>query len=216
MKKFILFTLVLLLAGCSAVQSVPPTPQPTAIPPTAQVLVATVLVPVEQTVVVTEVVQPTAAPTQAIPPATPTGAPTQAVAPTASSSSGPFTLDDNLGNGFFKNMTYSADNFSLRCLNKTVTFHVTAANPYIVRVELYYRIADKDSVDISEWKNAGLMLSDRQGNFTMEFSAELIDPDWRRAHTWFDFQFSGSNNLGDRVGNSERFVGLINYTNECP
>ena len=215
MKQMLVLSLAFLLVGCSALQTVQPTPQPTQIPPTPQVIIATVLVPVAETVVITQI-PPTAIPTEVPPTAPPTLAPTLAAASTGTPSGGPFTLDDNLGNGFFKNMTYSNNAFSLRCLTQSVTFHVTAANSYIVTVELYYRIADKNSVDISDWKNGGVMLSDRQGNFNLVFPAESIHPDWRRPQTWFDFQFTGFNNLGDRVGNSERFVGLISYSNDCP
>jgi hypothetical protein len=214
MKKMILLVLALTLAGCSAYQPVPPTPQPTPVPPTAQVIIATVLVPVAETVIVTQALPPTVAPTQ-IPPTT---APTDAVLPTATAtaSNGPFALDDNLGAGFFKNMSYSANAFSLRCLTKSVTFNVTAANTYIVGVEFYYRIQDKNSIDISGWIDGGLMVSDKHGNFSLVFSAESIDPDWRRAQTWFDFQFVGLNKSNEAVGRSEKIVKLINYSNDCP
>ncbi|MEW5939304.1 MAG: hypothetical protein AB1750_06570 [Chloroflexota bacterium] len=223
MKKLFLFALTLALAGCSALQAAPTAaPQPTPIPPTAEVIVATVLVPVEQTVVVTKVVEPTAAPTDTpaptLPPATATAGPTETtIAPTVASPSGPFLLDDNLGKGFFKNMSYSTNAFSLRCLVKSITFNVTAANDAINTVEFYYMIQDKNSIDISPWIYGTNMLPGAGAkDFTLNFQAEWIDPDWRRAETWFSFQFVGINRLGDRVGNSERFLRLIDYSNDCP
>ena len=211
MKKLILIVLVLTLAGCSAYQPVPP--QPTPIPPTAQVIIATVLVPVVETVIVTQV-PPTEAPTL-IPP---TLAPTEAALPTATVASlnGPFALDDNLGAGFFKNMSYSTNAFTLRCLTKTVTFNVTSANIYILNVEFYYRIQDKNSIDISNWIDGGQMVSDKNGNFSFVLSAEKIDNDWHRTQTFVDFQFVGLNKSNEAVGRSEKIVKLISYSNDCP
>ena len=231
MKKLILLALTLTLAGCSAFQAAPTnTPQPTPIPPTAEVIVATVLVPVEQTVVVTKVVQPTAAPTEVPPTAAPTqaaatateaaptqAAPTQAAATaTVAAPGAPIALDDSLGAGFFKNMSYSANTFTLRCLVKEVTFKVTAANDAINTVEFYYMIQDKNSIDVSPWINGGNMLLSGGRDFALVFSSEKVDPDWRRPATWFSFQFVGINRLGQRVGGSERFLNLISYTNDCP
>jgi len=208
MKKIISFVFpAVLLAACSALgPAAQPTPLPQ-IPPTAQVIVATVLVPQVETVVVTQVVQATAAPTDIT-------APTQA-APVTLAAGGPLSVNDNLGGGYFINMTYSKDKMSLRCAIKTVTFTAQAPDPHIVNVDFWYRIEDKIDGEISEWKNGGAMTPDGSGGFSITFSAESINPDLRRTKAWFDFQFVGLAKSNEAVGRSEKIVQLINYSNDC-
>ena len=221
MKKMILLALALTLVGCSAYQPVPPTPvppQPTSVPPTPIVLVQTVVV----------MITPTNLPPTAIPMATPmptntplpptvppASAPTTAVQPTAGAGV-PLTLPNTSGGGVFINMNVSSDYFSLRCYPKELTFNVTAADIHIISVEFYYRIQDKNSTDISDWINGGLMVPDKQGNFSFVLKADSINPDWRRTQTTYDFQFVGINKTGDVVGRTERIIKLISYSNDCP
>ncbi len=209
MKKFLFVFLTILLTACSALApAAQPSAQPTQVPPSAQVIIATVLVPQVQTVVVTQVVQATAAPTDI---AAPTQTPLAAL-----TAGGPLTVSDTLGGSFFTNMTYSADKMSLRCAVKTVTFTVKSPITQIVNVDFWYRIEDKIDGEISEWKLAGPMLADPQGgSFSLTFSAESIHEDLRRTRAWFDFQFVGLNKLNEAVGRSEKLVQLINYTNDC-
>ncbi len=218
MKNFLIVFLACTLAGCSALAPMPP--QPTPIPPTAQVVVQTVMVmitptPLPPTPIPSVTLAPTSTP---LPTDTPVSAPTSAVLPTVASTTpgGPLTLPNTSGGGVFINIGVSGDYFSLRCYPKELTFNVTAADIHIVSVEFYYRIHDKASTDISDWINGGLMESDKQGNFSFVLKAEAINPDWRRTQTSYDFQFVGVNKTGDVVGRTERIIGLINYSNDCP
>ena len=207
MKKFSFVILTVLLAACSALgPAVQPSAPPTQIPPTAQVIIATVLVPQVQTVVVTQLVQATAAPTDIV---------STLSVPATLGAGGPLTVNDNMGGGFFTDITYSKDKMSLRCAIKTVTFTVKSPITQIVNVDFWYRIEDKIDGEISEWKLAGPMTVDSLGSFSITFSAESIHPDLRRAQAWLDFQFVGLNTKNLSVGNSEKLVQLINYSNDC-
>jgi hypothetical protein len=218
MKKLLIVLLAFTLASCSALA---PVPQPTSVPPPAQVVVQTVVVmitptPLPPTPIPSVTLAPTSTP---LPPTdVPASVPTTAAQPTAGSTStgGPLTLPNTSGGGVFINMSVSGDYFSLRCYPKELTFNVTAADLHIVSVEFYYRIQDKNSVDISDWINGGLMEPDKQGNFSFVLKAESINPDWRRTQTSYDFQFIGVNKTGEVVGRTERIIKLINYSNDCP
>lgn len=207
MKKFLFVMFTVVLSACSALgPAVQPTALPTQIPPTAQVIIATVLVPQVQTVVVTQLVQATSAPTDIV---------STLSAPATLTAGGPLTVNDNMGGGFFTDITYSADKMSLRCAIKTVTFTVKSPITQIVNVDFWYRIEDKIDGEISEWKLAGPMKVDSLGSFSITFSAESIHPDLRRTQAWLDFQFVGLNTKNQAVGNSEKLVQLINYSNDC-
>jgi hypothetical protein len=218
MKKYLILLLALTLAGCSALA--PVAPQPTPIPPTAQVVLQTVVVMITPTPLPpTPVPPPTLAPTNTLPPPTeaPPAAPTATLPPPGSAGTGaPISIPNTDGGGVFINIGVSGDYFSLRCYPKELTFTVTATDTHIVSVTFYYRIVDMNSADISDWINGGLMRSDRQGNYSLTLSAEGINPDWRRKQTSYDFEFVGTNSLGDVVGRSSKIVNMIRYTNDCP
>jgi hypothetical protein len=224
MKKFFVLISVfaLALSACDALAT--PTQasvEPTPVPPTAEVIVVTVEVPVEVTVqseaapntpVPTDTQPPAPAPTEAAPTdATPTEAAPAASAP----SGGPVAVEASLWGGYFKDVTYSNPSFSLRCQPKEITFAATATDPFIVDVDLYYRIEDRQGTAITEWKNAGRMNATDNGNFSLTMSGESIHPDWRKDLAWFDFQLIGLSKQGAAVGRTEKIVQLVTYTIDC-
>lgn len=221
MKKIIILSLIFAVAltACDALSAateapVPAPAEPTMVPPTAEVIVVTVEVPVE----VTAEQPPAPEPAATQPPApAPTEMPPTEAAPVVESApaGGPLAVDASLWGGFFKDITYSSDSFSLRCQPKEITFTATAIDPYIIDVDLYYRIEDRQGTYITEWKNVGKMKATGNGNFTMTFSGEDIHPDLRKALAWFDFQLVGLNKQSDAVGRTEKIVQLITYTIDC-
>jgi len=222
MKKIIILSLIFAIAltACDTLSSPTQAPavEPTTVPPTAEVIVVTVEVPVEVTSEV-PAAAPTPMPTATMPPApAPTeAAPTEAAAPVVESApaGGPLTVDSSLWGGYFQDITYSSDSFSLRCQPKEITITAKAIDPYIVDVDLYYRIEDRQGTYITEWKNVGKMNATGNGNFTKTFSGEDIHPDLRKALAWFDFQMVGLNKSADAVGRTEKIVQLVTYTIDC-
>jgi hypothetical protein len=218
MKKLLIIVLALVLAGCAPVA---PAAQPTAvIPPTP--IVVTVQVPVVQTQIVVASPLPTnpPAPTATLEPPTlaPTTAPTTAavtnVAPPSGSATA--TLPANAGGAIFQNLTRSSDIMYLRCQPQDIVFGISSNNPYVVEVDFYYRIEDRLSVaTISDWKNAGPMKSDKNGNFTLDFNASAVNPDLRSHKAWFDYEFIGVNKTGDVVGRSAIIPQQITYKIDC-
>jgi hypothetical protein len=182
---------------------------------------------VVETVVVTVI--PTDLPTQApaptatsLPPPTEPSAATQppaateAVAAPAEAAGGPITVDDSFGAGWFTNMTRDRNDFSLRCqLNKQIIFSVKPADPTIAHVDFYYRIQDRETGAIFDWQNAGRMIRDANGSFTLVFSGEKVNANFRKPNAWFDYQFIGSSNSGV-VGRSEKIEQQVTYTFDCP
>lgn len=240
MKNF--FVLILLIAFALAACDVLVLPtqapvEPTSVPPTAQVIVVTVEVPVEVTVQVTAV-PPTAAPTEVQPPsptpteAAPTGTastgaasaeteptetgPTETAPATSVPASGPLAVDEAFWGNAFKDITYSSPSFSLRCQPTQITFNATTKDPAITAVDFYYRIEDRKGSTISDWKNQGRMNVTGAGTFSITVSGETIHPDLRKALAWFDFQLVGLNKFGAAVGRTEKIVELVTYTIDCP
>jgi len=224
MKKFIVVLLAVALTACASPvpteQAVVAPPEPSATP---VVVVQTVVV--EATQVPTDVPPPTEVPPTEVPP---TAAPvvvtvvveaTQPVAPqpTAESNNGNLiTVENALGAGWFVNMTRTGNNLSLRCqLYKQITFTVTPTDPNIKFVDFYYRTQDRSTGAVFEWQNAGRMIPDANGNFTIVFSGEDVNANFRKPLAWFDYQFIGSNPTGV-VGRSEKIVQQVDYTNDCP
>lgn len=223
MKKFALLMLAVILTACA---SPVPTEQ-TALPPeptqTPVVVFQTVVVeatqaptdapppteapPTAAPVVITVVVEPTQAPVQA--------APTQAPAAQASVNA-LVSLDNALGKGVFTNMTMSSNNLTLRCAPRDITFNITASNPAIADVVFYYRIVDLARLYPSEWKAFGNMKSTGNGNFTLTFTGENVNPSLRLDGSWFEFQFVGLAKNGNVVDRSEKFESLVKYTFDCP
>lgn len=218
MKKIFILLIVVVLAACAAPATEQPV-QPTAAPPepttTPLVIVETVVVVVSPTPAPTEVPPPTPIPPTAVPPTQPP-APTAAVVDTAVSG-GPVAVDNVLGAGWFVNMTRTADAFSLRCqLSKEITFSVTPTDANITEVNFYYRTQDRATGAVFDWQNAGRMLADANGNFRLVFSGENVNPNFRRANAWFDYQFIGLSKSGGVVGRSEKIEQQVSYTLDCP
>jgi hypothetical protein len=217
MRSRSFLTLTLLLAACNAV--VPLTAPATVLPPTAQVIIQTVLVTVIPTwpataTLVTPTPAPTLTPWIIVVTATPA---TAQPSPTLYAGGGtpPATLPANAGGGIFTKMTRSGDHFALRCIPGDITFGVFTDNPYVTDVDFYYRMEDRLGVSISSWQWAGSMLSDKHGNFTLDFAAARVDPDLRSHRAWFDYQFVGVNAQGDAVGRSARISQQVTYTIDC-
>ena len=220
MKKFIIVLLAVALTACA---SPVPTEQAAVAPvePSATPVVVVQTVVVEATQVPTDVRPPTEVPPTAEPvvvtvvvEATQPSAP-QPTAET-SASSGLITVENALGAGWFVNMTRTGNNLSLRCqLYKEITFTVTPTDPNIKTVDFYYRTQDRSTGAVFEWQNAGRMIPDANGNFTIVFSGEDVNANFRKPLSWLDYQFIGSNSTGV-VGRSEKIVQQVDYTNDCP
>ena len=220
MKKLILLTLIfaITLTACDAMYAPTQAPvvEPTAVPPTAEVVVVTVEVPV----------LPSEAPPTPIPSVTPPPpadaptqepvTPTEPAPPAGPPASGPIAVDASMSGGVFENISVSGDRFSLRCNPKEITFDVTSTDTYITQVDLYYRIRDKHSNYIPSWEYAATLETDGGNHFWLTYSGESVKPDNRKEQGWFDFQFVGRNRYGDVVGRTEHIEGLVNYTIDCP
>ncbi len=227
MRKLIILLLAFAITACGAAPATPteaPTQEVIAQPTqTAAVVLQTVVVTVVPANVPTEV--PSATP---LPQPTPTeaSAATQPPAPTAAvaaptqaqaAAGGLTTLDSALGGGWFNNMTLTANTLSLRCQPyKAITFSITPVDKNITEVQFYYRIEDKLTGSVFDWKNFGRMLPDANGNFALTFSGDNVSADFRKPNAWFDFQFVGLSKTGGVVGRSEKVVQQVNYTFDCP
>lgn len=213
MKVLTMLVLALALAGCGAIAPATPAASPETV---IQTVLVTVIPTEKPTEVPSATLAATAAPQIIVVTATP-GAPvpTLAAAGTIPAGSATATLPANAGGDLFTNLTRSSDHFALRCLPETITFGVSTSNPYVVGVDIYYRIQDQLSVSISGWINGGSMVSDKHGNFTMDFPSSRVGPDVRSHRAWFDYQFVGTNKVGEAVGRSLRIVKQITYTIDC-
>lgn len=219
MRKLIILLLAFAITACGA-QPVTPTEAPTEVvaqpTQTAMVVVETVVVTVVPTNVPTEVPPATAipAPTEVPPTAVP---PTQAVAaPTEAPAGGPISVDNMLGAGWFVDITRSGENLALRCqLYRNLTFHVKATDPNITTVDFFYRVVDKNTGAAFDWQNAGHMIPDGSGGFSLTFAGDQVNANYRKPSAWLDFQFAGSNATGV-VGRSDKIEKQINYMFDCP
>jgi hypothetical protein len=220
MKKIAILMLAAILAACSA--PVAPTQAPVAavIEPSATPVVVIQTVVVEATQAPTEVPPPTAVPPTVAPVVVtvvvqPTTAPVQP-APAQPSGDAPIALDDALGKGVFTNMTMSNNTLTLRCSPRDITFNITTPNIDIVDVVFYYRIVDLKRLYPKEWKAFGKMDANGNGNFSLTFKGEDVDPNWRLDGSWFEFQFVGLAKSGNVVDQSQKIQELVKYTYDCP
>jgi hypothetical protein len=227
MKKVLILALALVLSGCGALTPVSPTAAP---PPTAQVVIATVLVPVVATQ------PPSPVPTDTAVPPTPTpqvivitATSANTAAAPAATSSGPATatatLPSNAGGlskagvVLFSNLTRSGSYFNLRCPPQDLTFGVSTSSVYVVEVDMFYRMEDLTTVPptISGWKGLGKMNGDKNGNYTVDINTSQLSPDLRTsAKSWFDYQFVGIAKDGNSVGNSGIISQQVLYLKDCP
>jgi hypothetical protein len=182
-------------------------------------VVETVIVTVVPTQVPTDVPSATAQPLPTEVPATqavlePTQPPAQSVP--ADATGGLITVDDALGAGWFTSMTRTRNDFALRCrISEEITFSAKPVDPNITQVDFYYRIGDQSTGAVFDWQNAGRMIRDANGNFTLVFSGDDVHPNFRKAHAWLDYQFIGSSGSGV-VGRSEKIEQQVTYTLDCP
>lgn len=232
MKKLFIVLLVALLAACSSAPTAAPTqpPQPTVEQPTNTPVVIVQTVVVEATQKPTDVPQPTPIPPTAVPPTAqqpvvvtvvvqPTADQSQAAQPTQAqpaATGGAINIDSALGRGVFTNMTMSGSNLTLRCSPRDVTFNITTSNIDIKDALFYYRIVDLKRQYPSEWKNFGKMTANGNGNFTLDFKGENVDPNIRIDGAWLDFQFVGLSKSGDVIDRSDKITDLLKYTFDCP
>ena len=226
MKKLAILLLAVILAACSSAPTAAPTepPAPTVVEPSPTPVVIVQTVVVDATQAPTEV-PPTAVPPTEVPP-TPVvvtvvvEASQQAVVPTtapADANNGLITIDNNLGAGWFTNITLTKNTLSLRCrLNAEITFSVKPTDPNITEVNFYYRIEDRATGAVFDWQNIGRMFPDTSGNFTLVFSGEDVNANFRKPNAWFDFQFVGLSRTGGVVGRSEKIEQQVTYTLDCP
>jgi len=224
--------LALILVACGTAAPAGEQPAPTQAPPqptqTAVIVVETVVEKVLETVVVTVI--PTQVPTEvpSVTPLPPTEVPpTQAVAeatqppaPTvaaaANSGGGLIPVDNALGGGWFIDLTRSRNDFALRCQpSREITFSVKPIDPNITQVDFYYRIQDRATGAVFDWQNAGRMISGANGSFSIVFSGEDVNANFRKPNAWFDYQFIGSSQSGV-VGRSEKIEQQVTYTFDCP
>ncbi len=229
MKKIFIVLLVALLAACSSAPAAAPTqpPAPTVAQPTNTPVVVVQTVVVEATQKPTDVPSPTPIPPTPVPPTAqqpvvvtvvvqPTTDQSQAAQPTQASGNAPITIDTALGRGVFTNMTMSSSNLTLRCSPRDITFNITTPNTDIKDALFYYRMVDAKRLYPSAWMNFGKMTANGNGNFTLTFTGEDVDPNLRIDGGWLDFQFVGLSKTGDVVDRSDKITQLVKYTLDCP
>lgn len=221
MKKVVILLLAVVLVACSAPAA--PTEQPVAavVEPSATPVVIVQTVVVEATQAPTEVPPPTAVPPTAAPVVVtvvvqPTQEPAQAQPTQAPAGDAPIVLDEVLGKGVFTNMTMSSNTLTLRCAPRDITFNITTPNIDIKDVVFYYRIVDIKRLYPKEWKAYGKMDANGNGNFSLTFKGEDVDPNWRLDGSWFEFQFVGLAKSGNVVDQSQKIEELVKYTFDCP
>lgn len=222
MKKSFVLLLALVLVACGpAPVTAPavPTEEPVQPTQTPMVIVETVVVTVIPTNVPTEVPSATPLPPPTEAPATQPPPPTAEVVAAApvESTGGLVTMDNTLGGGWFTDITLTGSTLSLRCqLNQAITFSVKPVDPNITQVDFYYRIEDRATGAVFDWQGPRRMLGDGKGSYTLTFTGEDVNANFRKPNAWFDFQFVGMSKSGGRVGNSEKIVQQVSYTFDCP
>jgi len=210
MKKLLFLVLIFALTACGAAPAAPAAQPPAPTQPPVVVEV-TVVVPATEA---PAVAAPTEAPAATeVPPAAPTEAPAAVEnTPTA-------TLPPAVGADLLVNITRDGDHFSLKCAPSQIIFTATSASPYVVDVEIWYRMVDKLTGMSSQWYAGCKMENDGKGNFTRAFSALDINTDVRaRENGWFEYQFIALAKDGNVVWRSDKatYAQQITYTKDCP
>ncbi len=205
MKKLLFLVLIFALTACGAAPAAQPIVQPPMI--------------VEVTVVVPVTSAP-ALPTDVPPPAAPVATEAPVAAPTEAPENTPTaTLPPAVGADQLVDITRSGDTLSLKCSPSQLVFTAKSVSPYIVQVDIYYRMVDKVTGMSSQWYAGGKMDTDGKGNFTRTFSALDISPDVRvRENGWFEYQFVALAKDGNAFWRSPkgRYEQQVSYTKECP
>jgi len=214
---FVFLSFALLLTACAA-----PTPVTIVITATDAPVMATDVpaatdVPTDVPAAPTDTLAPAPTDTQAPAAATDTpapAAPTNTAVPGVAATN---TKPPAVGGSVFTDITRDIDAFSLKCSPSQLHFTLKSINSAISKVALYYRVVAKDSTSAAGAMIPGPeMVSDKKGNFTLEFSALDINPDLRIANGWFEYQFIGLNKVGNVVGRSDKFTQQVTFTLECP
>ncbi len=212
MKKLLFLSLVFVLAACA-----PATPQ------TVVVVVTSTPAPQVATdtpvpVVPTDTPAPTATtastdtPAPVVPTDTPAAAgPTDTAMPADTATA---TEPPAVGAAVFTNFTRSQDKLSLKCSPGDVTFGITAIDTHIKTAYVAYRMEDQQTHTMSPWSAPIQMTGDGKGNYTIDFSALQINPDYRYATAVMYYQFIGLNQYTNVVGRSDKFQ--MPFTLDCP
>lgn len=230
MKQLLVIVLAFALTGCAAIGPFTTQLMPTAAPTSKpQIIIQTVIVTVLVTAPATETPIPTATWTP-IPTFTPqltsltgtpgTGTPLSTGTSTASTAtvggSATATLPTNAGGGLFDNLTRSSDHLYYSCQPSTITFGLTATDPNVFEVDLFYRLEFQNSSLTTDWVDVGAMHSDNSGNFMLDFKASMIPSDLRTRPAWVDYQFVGLNRSLQVIGRSARILQQVTFTPNCP
>ncbi len=225
MKQLLVVALAFALTGCSAISPFTTQATPTVgATSTPQIIIQTVIVTVLVTAPATETPIPTATWTP-IPTFTPqptsltgtpgTGTPLATGTP-AVGGSATATLPTNAGGGLFSNLTRSGDHLYYSCQPNIITFGLTATDPNVHGVDLFYRLEYQNSSLTTGWVDVGSMRSDNSGNFTFDFKASMIPSDLRTRTAWVDYQFVGLNRSLQVVGRSALILQQVTFTPTCP
>ena len=206
MKKMIvaLFVLSFVLAACA----------PANVQTVVMVVTATSEPATPQTII--QVVTATGAPAAAAATDTPAPAvgPTDTAAPAEAATA---TLPPAIGGSAFTNYVQSGDHFSLKCSPGQITLGATAIDlQHVKTAYVAYRLKDKTSGVTTTWGAPVPMTGDDKGNYSINFSALNISPDFRLKNAWFDYQFIGLNSSSNVVGRSPIFSNQVSFTFDCP
>lgn len=205
MKKtsYVLLILSFVLAACA----------PTAVPPLVIIVTATggqAAAPAATAVPSDTPVAAAAAPTDTAAPGGPTVTPVPAQEATA-------TPPPAIGASVFANFVQTGDHFSLKCAPGQITLAATSLDlKHIVAAYVSYRLTDKNTGASTGWGAPVKMSGDALGNYTINFTALDIKPDFRLKNAWFDYQFIGLNSSSNVVGRSPIFSQKVTFTSACP
>lgn len=126
------------------------------------------------------------------------------------------TLPANAGGTLFADLTRSGDRLFYSCQPSTVTFGLSATDPNVYEVDLFYRLEYQNSSLTTNWVDVGKMVPDGAGHFTLDFKATMIPSDLRTRTAWVDYQFVGLNRSLQVIGRSARIVQQVTFSPNCP